>query len=96
MRALTELHYLPSIAYFSQILQAGEIVLDDSEAFGRQSYRNRCYIAAANGKMPLIVPVKRSRAGLKMSDVEIDNSTNWQRIHWQSIRTTDYKSNEFS
>lgn len=92
MRILLEIHYLPSIAYFSQILQSDGLVIDDTEPFGRQSYRNRCYIAAANGRMPLIIPVKRSRSGISIKDIEIDNQTNWQRIHWQSIQSAYGKS----
>ncbi|MGZ5283094.1 MAG: WbqC family protein [Bacteroidia bacterium] len=41
VRILLEIHYLPSIAYFSHILASNEIVIDDTEPFGRQSYRNR-------------------------------------------------------
>ncbi|MGZ5303734.1 MAG: WbqC family protein [Bacteroidia bacterium] len=92
VRILLEIHYLPSIAYFSHILASNEIVIDDTEPFGRQSYRNRCYIAAANGRMPLIIPVKRSRSGISIKDIEIDNHTNWQRIHWQSIQSAYGKS----
>jgi hypothetical protein len=92
VRALLEIHYLPSIAYFCQLLKYNEVIIDDAEAFGRQSYRNRCYIAAANGKMPLIIPVKRSRDGINISKIEIDNSTNWQHIHWQSIQSAYGKS----
>ncbi len=85
VRALLEIHYLPSIAYFSKFTAFQKIIIDDTENFGRQSYRNRCYIAGANGKMPLIVPVKHSRSTQKITDVEIDNATNWQQIHWKSI-----------
>ncbi len=92
MRAVLEIHYLPSIAYFCKFLACKNIVIDDMEAFGRQSYRNRCYIAAANGPMPLIIPVKRSRSGISVNDIEIDNKTGWQRIHWQSIQSAYGKS----
>lgn len=92
VRILLEIHYLPSIAYFSKILLYDEIIIDDTEPFGRQSYRNRCYIAAANGRMPLIIPVKRSRSGISIDEIEIDNQTNWQRIHWQSIQSAYGKS----
>ena len=92
MRILLEIHYLPSIAWFSVVAANDAVVIDDTEAFGRQSYRNRCYIAAANGRMPLIVPVKRSRSGISIAEIEIDNSTNWQHVHWQSIRSAYGKS----
>ncbi len=63
------------------------IVVDDVELFEKQSYRNRCTIAGANGPIDLIVPVHSSRRRLPVKDIEIDNHTNWQHQHWQSIKS---------
>jgi hypothetical protein len=87
MNVLLPAHYLPNIHYFSRVVAAELAVIDDVDAFERQSYRNRCYIAGANGRQALIIPIKNRGTGLLTHDVQIDNSNNWQRIHWQSIRS---------
>lgn len=42
-------------------------------------------ILSSNKPLPLIVPVRKGRSKLSVYDVEIDNSTQWQRIHWTSL-----------
>jgi hypothetical protein len=44
--------------------------------------------------MSLTVPVKHSAARIKIRDVEIDYTGNWQRLHWQTINTA-YRSSPF-
>lgn len=87
MNAALPVHYLPNIHYFSRFLLYEKIVLDDLEGFERQSYRNRCHIAGANGQLSLIIPVKNRGTGQLTKHVRIDNTNDWQRIHWQSIRS---------
>ena len=41
--------YFPPISYFSAITQATQVTIEQYENFGKQSYRNRCNIMAANG-----------------------------------------------
>jgi hypothetical protein len=89
------LFYLPNIHYFSKLLANDNVVLNDREGFERQSYRNRCYIAGTNGLLPLIIPVQNRGTGLLTKDVKIDNTNNWQRIHWQSIRSAYGKAPYF-
>lgn len=92
MNAVLPVHYLPNIHYFSRFLLYDKIVLDDAEGFERQSYRNRCHIAGANGRLSLIIPVKNRGTGQLTKHVRIDNTNDWQRIHWQSIRSAYGKS----
>ena len=87
MNAILPFSYLPNIHYFSKFLLYDKIVLDDLEGFERQSYRNRCHIAGANGRLSLIIPVQNRGTGLLTKNVRIDNTIDWQRIHWQSIRS---------
>ncbi len=87
MNILLELHYLPCIQFFSKFHGFEIIIIDDTEAFEKQSYRNRCTIAGANGPIDLIVPVHSSRRRLPVKEIEIDNHTNWQHQHWQSIKS---------
>ena len=87
--------YLPNIQYFSKLLAADKIYIEQHENFLKQSYRTRCDIYAANGIMQLSIPIER-KSGEKMliKDVRIDYKQDWQHIHWQSI-VSAYQSSPF-
>ncbi|MCF8374103.1 MAG: WbqC family protein [Bacteroidales bacterium] len=87
--------YFPPIQYFSKIARTEKVVLEAHENYLKQSYRNRCYIYGANGKLSLNIPIKKA-SGLKMPirDVKIEYLTHWQKIHWKSIESA-YQSSPF-
>jgi hypothetical protein len=93
--AVLPVYYLPNIHYFSRLFLFDDFLLDDREGFERQSYRNRCYIAGANGILPLIIPIQNRGTGQLTREVKIDNTNNWQRVHWQSIRSAYGKTPYF-
>lgn len=94
MNVILQSVYAGNVNYYAALLKADEVLIDVNEHFLKQSYRNRCVIAGANGPLNLIVPVKRKTGRVKLKDVEIDYSENWQKIHWKSIesayRTSPY------
>jgi hypothetical protein len=87
MNAILEIHYLPCIQYFSKLYLYDTLIIDDESPFEKQSYRNRCTIAGANGVIDLIIPVHQSRKKIPVAEMLIDNHSHWQRQHWQSIRS---------
>lgn len=91
-KALLELQYLPCVAYFSVLLTAPEVIIEGGEFYEKQTYRNRCYIRAANKIDCLTVPVKKSGSKQYTKDVEIDHSARWQHQHWQAICSAYGKS----
>ena len=94
MNVILQSVYAGNVNYYAAILKSENVIVDINEHFLKQSYRNRCVIAGANGPLNLIVPVKRKTGRVKLKDVEIDYSENWQKIHWKSIesayRTSPY------
>lgn len=78
--------YFPSVSYMKEILKADTVLIEQYDHYVRQTYRNRCYIAAANGKMALSIPVERNltEKGL-VKDIRISDHDNWRHQHWQSI-----------
>jgi hypothetical protein len=84
-KLIIEPHYLPTIRYVSYLYHATYFILDDESLFQKQSYRNRTYISGANAPLCLIVPVKKGKSKQAFKEVQIDNSTNWQHIHWTSF-----------
>ena len=86
MSQILSLHYLPNIYWMRQLLK-GNCIIDGHEYFIKQTYRNRTLILAANGVMPLTIPIKKTAPKIKMLDLEPDNSIAWQRQHLESIKS---------
>ena len=95
MNILVNTAYFPPIQYFSEIKNCSEILVEQHESYGKQSYRNRCDIMTANGVMTLSVPVVKG-ASLKIltKDVLVDYSTNWQKLHFKGIESA-YKNSPY-
>ncbi len=92
---LMELQYLGTVQYYSKFLKHDSIYLEQHENYRKGSFRNRCYIATANGVIPLSIPLlkgKHQQANIR--SIKIDNSKNWQTLHWRSIKTA-YGSSPF-
>jgi hypothetical protein len=69
--------------------------MEKHETYPRQTYRNRCEIHSANGKLPLVIPVARPNGNsTKISDVRIDYSVKWQREHWRALESA-YKNSAY-
>lgn len=85
---LLELHYLPSIQYFSKFLAHPTVFIEQHENYLKGSYRNRCYIVGANGLQRLSIPLKSGKNERQaIRDVQIAYTENWQTQHWTSIRS---------
>jgi hypothetical protein len=87
--------YLPPVQYFSKLKRYKSVFIEKHETYPRQTYRNRCEIYTANGKLPLIIPVIRpSGNSTKISEVRIDYSVKWQREHWRALESA-YKNSAY-
>jgi hypothetical protein len=84
---LSELHYLPSIAFFSAASQAEEIVIEKHEYFQKQTFRNRCQILTPQGIQNLIVPLTAKHGKVLITDVRIDYQQKWVNNHWRAIQS---------
>jgi hypothetical protein len=87
--------YLAPVEYYSAMAKADTVFLEHYEFYEKQSYRNRCNIAGANGQLALTIPVEKSK-GLRMltRDVRISEHSDWQLQHWRSIESA-YNSTPF-
>jgi WbqC-like protein family len=86
--AIMPLHYLPNIEYLTKFVEYKAIAIEDSENYQKGSFRNRCYIATSLGATPLSIPLKKGKNnGQTIRDVAISYDVDWQRQHWQSIKT---------
>ena len=57
MNILIHPTYFPNIAHFVAIVKAEKVTFEYDDHFLKQTYRNRTYIYAANGKLLLNIPV---------------------------------------
>jgi hypothetical protein len=64
--------------------------------YTKQTYRNRCYIAAANGKLALNIPVVHTGTGKSVpyAQIQIDDSQPWASNHFKSIKSA-YNSSPY-
>jgi len=78
--ALLSITYLGPIHYFSKFLEYDEILIERYENYTRQTYRNRCMIYGANGRLSLSIPVlKGDEHKTLIKDIRIDNNKKWQQ-----------------
>jgi hypothetical protein len=94
-KAILPLAYLPPIEYFLWYCIVDSAIIDIYEHYIKQTYRNRCCIYGANGKLSLTVPVIKSTGNhTLMKDVLICYRQPWQQIHWRAISSA-YSSSPY-
>jgi hypothetical protein len=78
--------YFPPVSWIREALTADHIFIEAWETYPKQTYRNRCRIAAANGTLSLSIPVNKVNGKNTMTkDIEICYDEDWQRLHRRSI-----------
>ncbi|WP_312766870.1 WbqC family protein [Epilithonimonas sp.] len=93
-KVLLPIFYLPPLSWFSVFLnEENEVAFEQFENFPKQTYRNRAAIYGANGKLPLIIPIKHT-GKREIKDVEVSFAEDWQKLHWKSIKTA-YQSTPY-
>ena len=87
--------YLAPVEYYSEIAKADVVLIESHDYYLKQTYRNRCLIAAANGSMTLSIPVEKvSAEKILTRDIRISEHNDWQLNHWRSIESA-YNSTPF-
>jgi hypothetical protein len=87
--------YLAPIEYYAALFRAKQAVIEIHDNYQKQSYRNRCMIAGANGAISLNIPIEKpSTAKCKMKDIRISEHGNWRHLHWNAIISA-YNSTPF-
>ena len=87
--------YLAPVQYYSKLFRAERAIIEIHDNYHKQSYRNRCIIAAANGAMHLSIPIEKPNGQkCKMKDIRIAEHGKWQHLHWNAIISA-YNSSPF-
>lgn len=87
--------YFPPPEYFVSASAAKNVLIERHENYIKQTYRNRCIIMAANGILPLVIPVKRLKGSkTPIRDIKPDYNYHWQRLHLITVESA-YRSAPF-
>jgi len=93
--AIMQPGYLPWLGFFELMWQSDIFIVYDNVQYDKNGWRNRNRIKTANGPQWLTVPVKTS-ISLKVNEVLIDNSRNWQRKHLVALKTNYGRTEYFN
>jgi hypothetical protein len=87
--------YLAPLRYYCILYSYDTIHIETAEHYVKQTYRNRCHIAGANGIVTLTVPVEKPGSPKCYTrDILVSNHGNWRHIHWNAL-TSAYRTTPF-
>ncbi|MBQ8500911.1 MAG: WbqC family protein [Bacteroides sp.] len=80
--------YLAPVEYYTKLVAYEQIYVEQYDHYSKQTYRNRCTIAAPDGPLALSVPiVKPESLKCLMQDIRISEHGNWRHLHWNAIES---------
>ncbi len=92
--ALLQTTYFGPIQWYQKLYRHERTLIEQHDTYQKQTYRNRCVIATANGLQALTVPVEaRNNANEAMSekclvkDIRISDHNQWRRVHWNALQS---------
>lgn len=87
--------YFPDVAYFSVLVKEEAVLMEKHEHFVKQTRRNRCAIATAQGPLHLSIPLINEGNKTSIANKKIAYTGNWQAKHWRAIESSYNKSAYF-
>ena len=95
-QALLSSTYFGPVQWYQKLYRYDKVQVEACDNFIKQTYRNRCVIAAANGLQALTVPVERTAddnmdangaqpGKCLMKDIRISDHGNWRHLHWNAL-----------
>ena len=92
--ALLQTTYFGPIQWYQKLYRYDQTLIEQYDSYQKQTYRNRCVIATANGLQTLTVPVEHSVNSQELSanspkvkDLRISDHNQWRRIHWNTLQS---------
>ncbi|GHT35259.1 hypothetical protein AGMMS49574_24290 [Bacteroidia bacterium] len=78
--------YLGPVQYYCKLYGFENIYIETAENYLKQTYRNRCTIAGANGPLSLSIPIEKPDTLKCLTrDIRISDHGNWQHLHWNAL-----------
>ncbi len=85
--ALLQTTYFGPIQWYQKLNRYEHCLIEQCDSYQKQTYRNRCIIATANGQQALTVPVEVSGEKQAVKDVRISDHNQWRRVHWNALQS---------
>ena len=87
--------YLAPVEYYAKLYACERAYIERYDHYVKQTYRNRCVIAATDGPLALTIPTEKGE-NLKcpMKDVRISDHGNWRHMHWNAL-VSNYRNSPF-
>lgn len=80
--------YLAPVEYYTKLLAYDRVLVEQHDHYIKQTYRNRCTIAAPDGELALSIPtVKPDTLKCPLCDIRISDHGNWRHLHWNAIES---------
>lgn len=92
--------YLAPVHYYTKLYSGRSIIEERCDHYIKQTYRNRCIIAASDGPLALTIPVEgrpKSEGGTSktpMRDIRISDHGRWRDLHWNAL-VSAYESSPY-
>ena len=95
--------YLGPVEYYTKLFAYDTVRVERYDHYMKQTYRNRCVIASADGPLALTIPTEKGDdAKCLMKDIRISDHGNWRHVHWNAFVAAyrhspffDYYADEF-
>lgn len=86
--ALLSSTYFGPVQWYQKLHRHDTCLLECHDNFQKQTFRNRCVIATANGTQTLTVPIERyDGLKCKMKDIRISDHGQWRHLHWNALKS---------
>ena len=96
---LLQTTYFGPIQWYQKLYRYDHILIEQYDSYQKQTFRNRCVIATANGQQALTVPVEHPSPLTHhpspnshhptplVKDLRISDHNQWRRIHWNALQS---------
>ena len=89
--ALLQTTYFGPVQWYQKLHRYDCCYIEQHDSYQKQTYRNRCVIATANGPQALTVPVEHEacnkQEASKTEDLHISDHNQWRRVHWNALQS---------
>lgn len=100
--ALLQTTYFGPIQWYQKLYRYDHCLIEQYDSYQKQTYRNRCLIATANGVQALTVPVENEKGEMSsqrhtltsqrnekclLRDIRISDHNQWRRVHWNALQS---------
>ena len=89
---LLQTTYFGPIQWYQKLYRYDQALIEQYDSYQKQTYRNRCVIATANGLQALTVPVEHNSQFSTLNsqlvkDLRISDHNQWRRVHWNALQS---------